>query len=62
MSLGVAIGALTFGSVITFLSTVGVHERRADHATDAVRGQPCLAELLVFFIYGFVVSQRFLDF
>jgi NAD(P) transhydrogenase subunit beta len=63
MSLGVAIGALTFtGSVIAFLKLSGRMSGApiilpARHAVNIV-----LALALVFFIYGLVVSQSAVDF
>ena len=63
MSLGVAIGALTFtGSVIAFLKLSG----RMSGAPIIIPGRHfiniALALALVFFIYGFMVSQSHLDF
>jgi NAD(P) transhydrogenase subunit beta len=63
MSLGVAIGAITFtGSVIAFLKLSGRMSGKpiilpARHIINIV-----LALALVFFIYGFVVSQTVIDF
>ncbi len=63
MSLGVAIGAITFtGSVIAFLKLSGRMSGRpiilpARHVINLI-----LALALVFFIYGFFVSQSPLDF
>jgi NAD(P) transhydrogenase subunit beta len=63
MSLGAAIGAITFtGSVIAFLKLSGRMSGKpiilpARHAINIV-----LALALVFFIYGFVVSQAAVDF
>jgi NAD(P) transhydrogenase subunit beta len=63
MSLGVAIGAVTFtGSVIAFLKLSG----RMSGAPIMIPGRHVinilLALLLVFFIYGLVVSQSQIDF
>ncbi len=63
MSLGVAIGALTFtGSVIAFLKLSG----RMSGAPIIIPGRHfiniALALALIFFIYGFFVSQSHLDF
>jgi NAD(P) transhydrogenase subunit beta len=63
MSLGVAIGAITFtGSVIAFLKLSG----RMSGAPIILPGRHiiniALALALLFFIYGLVVSQRQLDF
>jgi NAD(P) transhydrogenase subunit beta len=63
MSLGVAIGAVTFtGSVIAFLKLSG----RMSGAPIMIPGRHVinivLALLLVFFIYGLVVSQSQMDF
>ena len=63
MSLGVAIGAITFtGSVIAFLKLSGRMSGKpitlpARHVVNIV-----LALALIFFIYGFFVSQAALDF
>ncbi|HWK00535.1 MAG TPA: NAD(P)(+) transhydrogenase (Re/Si-specific) subunit beta [Xanthobacteraceae bacterium] len=63
MSLGVAIGALTFtGSIIAFLKLSG----RMSGAPIIIPGRHfiniALACALVFFVYGFLVSQSHLDF
>ncbi|HWK87430.1 MAG TPA: NAD(P)(+) transhydrogenase (Re/Si-specific) subunit beta [Xanthobacteraceae bacterium] len=63
MSLGVAIGALTFtGSVIAFLKLSG----RMSGAPIIIPGRHfiniALGLALIFFIYGFMVSQSHLDF
>src|SRR5499426_4883980 len=63
MSLGVAIGAVTFtGSVIAFLKLSG----RMSGAPIILPGRHiinlALAAALIFFIYGFFVSQSQLDF
>jgi NAD(P) transhydrogenase subunit beta len=63
MSLGVAIGALTFtGSVIAFLKLSG----RMSGAPIIIPGRHfiniALALALLFFVYGFLVSQSHLDF
>jgi NAD(P) transhydrogenase subunit beta len=63
MSLGVAIGAVTFtGSVIAFLKLSG----RMSGAPILLPGRHfinlALAALLIFFIYGFFVSQSHIDF
>ncbi|HVT55673.1 MAG TPA: NAD(P)(+) transhydrogenase (Re/Si-specific) subunit beta [Xanthobacteraceae bacterium] len=63
MSLGVAIGALTFtGSVIAFLKLSG----RMSGAPIIIPGRHIIniavAAALIFFIYGFFVSQSHLDF
>ena len=63
MSLGVAIGALTFtGSVIAFLKLSG----RMSGAPILIPGRHfiniALGAALIFFVYGFFVSQSYLDF
>jgi H+-translocating NAD(P) transhydrogenase subunit beta len=63
MSLGVAIGALTFtGSVIAFLKLSARMSGASIMLPMRHAINIALAVLLVFFIYGFVVSQSALDF
>jgi proton-translocating NAD(P)+ transhydrogenase subunit beta len=63
MSLGVAIGALTFtGSVIAFLKLSARMSGAPIMLPMRHAINIALAALLVFFVYGFVVSQSALDF
>src|SRR5215510_11608217 len=63
MSLGVAIGAVTFtGSVIAFLKLSGRMSGKPITLPGRHIINLALAAALVFFIYGFVVSQSAMDF
>ena len=63
MSLGVAIGAITFtGSVIAFLKLSGRMSGKPITLPGRHVINIALAAALVFFIYGFVVSQSAMDF